>query len=183
MEHKPTPPGQGDCRRGDGWSPCDKGHQGQRPWGLIEAGSTGCDKSAIAAALSLAETGQGLAAPAAALTAVTPHCCSYNLALLLLPPPLLVPRAAVGESCEGFNLLSFCMSSWLGAPLLCPWLLIQPSPSANNLEKLVCTLHFKNGGEVASDHTSLFCLAELLLAGAVCLGDGGLGIIFLLQLC
>lgn len=120
----------------------------------------GLQRGAIAAALSLAETGLGLAAPAAALTAVAPHCSSYSLALLFLPPPSFVPRAAVDESREGINVPGSCVSSWLEAPLLCSWLLIQPSPSAKHLEELVCTLHFKNEGEVASDHTSLFCLAK-----------------------
>lgn len=121
--------------------------------------------------------GQGLAAPAAALTAVTPPCSPYNLALLFLPAPSFVPRAAVGESCEGFNAPGLCEQ--LAAGTSASSLVINPaSPNVKNLEEFVCTLHFKN--EVASDHTSLFCLAKLWLAGVVWFalpGDGSLGIL------
>lgn len=99
-------PGQGGCRRGAGWSACDMGHHRQSPWGQIGAGSTGCD---TVHCCSFGRDGQGLAAAAAALTAVTPPCSPYNLALLFLPPPSFIPRIAVGES---FNTPGLCVSSW-----------------------------------------------------------------------
>lgn len=50
-------------------------------------------------------------------------------------------------------------------------LVINPAKSrANNLEELVCTLNFKN--EVASNCTSLFCLAKAWSAGVVFLSWG-----------
>lgn len=60
-----------------------------------------------------------MAAYVAVLTAVTRYCGSYNLTIFFLPPPLFLPLASVGDSCEGINMLGFCASGWLEMPLLC----------------------------------------------------------------
>lgn len=60
---------------------------------------------ADAAALNLAETGQGMVASATVLTAVTGFCSSSNLTLFFLPPPSFLSPVSVGDSHEGINVL------------------------------------------------------------------------------